>query len=229
MSVVLDATYEGETFEVEVFHDGHIEFPGLNLRHEQAMAEFTDSESAVLRFYNLWKESPTKVIFGNLELPENSVLSLAADYAEHVLHLYEREYKKDRRIRDAIEATRKFVAGEIDRPTLDEAMEVAWAAGAAAAAAWAAGAAASSAQAAAQAAAWATKWAAKSWAAKSWAASSAAQAAAQAAAWNASSDVGSAEWQQAYAVETAWQVRRFVDVMEAIGQGFDWPGMKVTP
>jgi hypothetical protein len=222
MSVIVDATYAGETFEVEIFHDGHIEFPDRDLRHEQAMAEFTDSESAVLRFYNLWEESPTKVIFGNLELPENSIPRLAADCAERVLPICEREDQSDRRPRDAIEATRKFVAGEIDRPTIDEAMDAAWAASAQAAtsaASWAAGAAD-----AAATAAGATKWAAKSWAA-----SSAAQAAAQAAAWNASSDVDSAEWQQARAVETAWQVRRFVDVMEAIGQGFDWPGMKVTP
>jgi hypothetical protein len=33
----------------------------------------------------------------------------------------------------------------------------------------------------------------------------------------------------AAAVESAWQIRRFVDVMEAVGQGFDWPDIKVTP
>jgi hypothetical protein len=226
MSVVLDATYEGETFEVEIFHDGHIEFLGRNLQHEQAMAEFTDSESAVLRFYSLWKESPAKVIFGNLELPENSIPRLAADCAEHVLPVYEKEHKQDKRPRNAIIAARKYVNGKI---TLRELKEAAGAAGAAAtswAASWAAGAAA------AWAAGAAATWAAGAAAAATWAAgaaASSAQAAAQAAAWDASSDDGSAEWQQAFAVETAWQVRRFVDAMEAIGQGFDWPGMKVTP
>jgi hypothetical protein len=233
MSVVFDVTYEGEAFEVEVFHDGHIEFPDRNFQHEQAMAEFTDSESAVLRFYNLWEESPTKVIFGNLELPENSILRLAADCAEHVLPVYEKKHKQDKRPRNAIIAARKYVNGKI---TLQELGEAASAASGAAkpatswAASWA-GEAASSAAAAAWKAAWATaSSSAASAAAAAWAtASSSAAAAARAAAWNASSDDGSAEWQQARAVETAWQVRRFVDVMESIGQDFDWPPIEATP
>jgi len=232
MSAIIDATYEGETFEVEIFHDGHIEFPGRNLQHEQAMAEFTDSESAVLRFYNLWKESPTKVIFENLELPENSIPRLAADYAEHILYLYENKYRGDLRPRNAINAARKFVAGEIDRPTLEKAAWVAEAAAgrkaAGAAAAWVAEAAADS---AAAAAAWAAARVAVDAAdavEAAWAAGAAARAA-WAAAYNVSSEADSPEWQQARDVEVAWQIRRFVDVMEAIGQGFDWPDMKVTP
>jgi hypothetical protein len=42
-------------------------------------------------------------------------------------------------------------------------------------------------------------------------------------------DTDSEEWLQAQAEETAWQIRRFVDVMEALGQGLDWPDMKATP
>jgi len=220
MSVVIETTYEGETFEVEVFHDGHIEFPGLNLEHEQAMAEFSNSESAVLRLYYLWGKSPTKVIFENLELPENSNALLAADYAEHVLHLYKNKYSGDLRPRKAIDATRKFVAGEIDQPTLGKAAEAAWEAAeagaraaAAAAAAWAA---------AAAAAAWAAAGAEAAWAAR------AARAAAEAAR-NVSSNSDSPEWQQGRDAEVAWQIRRFVDVMEAIGQGLPWPPLETTP
>ena len=184
MSVVLETTYEGETFEVEVFHDGHIEFPDRDLRHEQAMAEFTDSESPVLQFCERWGESPTKAIFENFELPKDSPARLAADYAERVLHIYEDKCRDDLRPRNAINAARKFVAGEIDRPTLEKA---------------------------------------------AWVAEAAADSAAAAAAYNVSSEADSPEWQRARDVEVAWQIRRFVDVMEAIGQGFDWPDMKVTP
>lgn len=35
MSVVIEAIYKGQTFDVEVFHDGHIEVPGSELEYEQ--------------------------------------------------------------------------------------------------------------------------------------------------------------------------------------------------
>jgi hypothetical protein len=221
MSVVLDATCEGETVEVEVFHDGHIEFPDRDLQFEQAMEEFTNSDSAVVQLDRLWVKSPTEVIFKSFELPENSNILLAADYVERVLHFYEDKYPRDFRPRNAIEATRKFVAGEIDQKTLEKYRSAAWTASelalesatAATAAAWAA----------ARAAAWAAEAAA--WAA----AGAAARAVARAVAHSVSPDDDSPEWQQACDAEVAWQVRRFVDCMEAVGQGFDWPDMKVTP
>jgi hypothetical protein len=89
--------------------------------------------------------------------------------------------------------------------------------------------------AAGHAAAWAghaAAWAAGHAAAAAQAAEGAAAAAtsgAVAVAWDASPDDKSAEWQKAHNTERAWQIRRFVDVMEAVGQGFDWPDMKVTP
>jgi hypothetical protein len=47
----------------------------------------------------------------------------ACDCAEHVLHFYERIYPDDKRPHEAIEATRKFVRGEIDATVLDAASE----------------------------------------------------------------------------------------------------------
>jgi hypothetical protein len=220
MSVIVTANH-GETFEVEVFHDGHIEFPDRDLQFEQAMEEFTNSDSCVVQLDRQWEEFPANVIFEKFELPENSEVRLAADCAEHVLHLYENKYPRDFRPRNAIEATRKFVAGEIDLETLEKyksaagaawAVAGAWAAAgarAAAAAAWAADAAATAADAAATAA---------------WAAVVAARAVAH----SVSPDNDSPEWQQACDAEVAWQIRRFVDCMEAVGQGFNWPDMKVT-
>lgn len=224
MSIVIDATYKGETFEVEIFHDGAIEFPGHDLQYEQAEAEFTRSKSAAVQLYDLWKEKPTDVIFENLELPENSNLSLAADYAEHVLYIFENERRGDLRPRKAIEAIRKFIVGEIDRKAAKKAESAAWAS---AAAAWASAAAARAASAAAWAASAASVKAASA-ADASWAASQAEKAAAKAAAHNVSADEDSEEWQQAYDAEVAWQVRRFVDCMEAVGQDLPWPNLKAT-
>ena len=64
----------------------------------------------------------------------------AADCAEHVIHLFEREYPNDDRPRKAIEATRAYADGEIDGDAAWATAEAAWATArdAARAAAWAA-------------------------------------------------------------------------------------------
>jgi hypothetical protein len=88
----------------------------------------------------------------------------AADCAERVLPIFERERPNDDGPRKAIEAARAFARGEIDRQQLAAAWAAAWAAAgdAAWAAAWAAARAAAWAAAgdAARAAAWAAAWAA---------------------------------------------------------------------
>ena len=74
-------------------------------------------------------------------IPENDLHELACKFAESVLHLFEKEYPNDLRLRKAIEAKRKFIKGEISKDELA-------AARAAARAAWDAASAASAARAA---------------------------------------------------------------------------------
>jgi hypothetical protein len=125
----------------------------------------------------------------------------AADVAEHVLHLYERDYPQDGRPRAAIVAARRFARGEIGAAARDAAWaaagdaartaagDAAWTA--AGDAAWAAArdaartAAGDAARAAAGAAAWAAAWAA---------ARDAARDAARTAAWDAAWDA-ERDWQ----------------------------------
>jgi hypothetical protein len=257
MSVIITATYQGETFDVEVFHDGHIEFPDRDLRHEQAMAEFTDSGSAVTKLYDLWKESPMSVLFEIFGVSKNSnpsfldMLRLSVDCVKHVLHLCD-EYRYSGA--DAVESVIGILCVSIEKGLDLEAIEAAvkndfdsvnriavlvrreehdqntptfTPSGSVAAA---------------------TEWFISaienrhtsyltSLRLLSWGVSLAAEAAATDAAADAVDDLpfdvdidtDSDEWLQAQAEETAWQIRRFVDVMEAIGQGFDWPDMKATP
>ena len=94
-------------------------------------------------------------------IPENDLHELACKFAESVLHLFEKEYPNDLRLRKAIEAKRKFIKGEISKDEL--------------AAAWAAARAARAAAWAAARAAWAAAWAAAR--AAAWDAASAASAA----------------------------------------------------
>ena len=85
-------------------------------------------------------------------LKEQEQRLIAADFAEHVLPLFEAEYPDDDRPRKSIEAARAFARGEITKEQLAAAWSAAWSAagdaeraaagaaarGAARAAAWAA-------------------------------------------------------------------------------------------
>jgi hypothetical protein len=219
MSVIVTANYRGETFEVEIFRDGDIEFPGRDFQYEQAVAEFSPPGPATVQLYELWKIATLEtvdVVCKNLELPENSQALLVADWAEHVLHVHEDEYQNDRRLRAAIEATRNFLAGKIDRASLEKARVATGEASGRSddGTAWAA---------------WAVETATLAGAgAADWAYAATAERAARAAACNVSFDSNSQEWRQAHDAEFAWQIRRFVACMEAVGLGKDWPDLGAT-
>lgn len=134
---------------------------------------------------------------------------LAADFAEHVLPLFEKEHPNDNRPRIAIETARAFAEGKISAAARSAAKSAAWIA--AGAAAWtAAGAAArAAAWAAASDAAWTAAWA-TAWIATGAAAGAAAKAAAWAAAGAAASD---GAWTAAWAAEQEWQLQRFKEVI----------------
>ena len=74
------------------------------------------------------------------DLTEQEQRLIAADFAEHVLPLFEANYPDDDRPRKAIEAARAFLRGQITIEQLDAARAAAWAAAgdAARAATWAA-------------------------------------------------------------------------------------------
>ena len=80
---------------------------------------------------------------------------LACDFAEHVIHIFEKQRTKDHRPRNAIKVARRFAVGKATRRELAAARDTAWAAAEAAARAAAEAAARAAAGAAAGAAAWA--------------------------------------------------------------------------
>jgi hypothetical protein len=208
------ATYRGQSFEVEITRDGEMVFCDPDTEYEIAFAAMGGDKTPAVKLLDLWRDSPIDGIFKCLGLDKNTMVLLAADWAEHVLPIFERKYNKDKRPRKSIKAVRDFVAGKIGADDLHEACDAAWAAAEAAAkaAAVAALAAAAVAEAAAVAAVAAV-------------AAEAAADAADAAAYDRSEDHISPEWQQAYDAERAWQVRRFVDVMTALRAGKKWPRM----
>src|SRR5208282_4727054 len=129
---------------------------------------------------------------------EKTLRLFAADCAEHVLGIYEKQYPKDERPRKAIQAARDFANGLIDADAANAAAYAAYAVYAANAAADAANAAASAAN------------------ADAYAASDAANAAAYAAnaAYDAAYDAAAARYAADYNAETQWQANRLKYYLE---------------
>ena len=118
------------------------------------------------------------------EIPLSVIQHYAVDCAEHVLHIYEKQYPDDLRVRDCIEAVKAF----LDDPTDENRVKISKSGSAAESTAWSA----------AGSAAWSAAWSAWSaWSARS------AVGSAWSAAWSARSAAGSAEeaWQNSHLTE----------------------------
>jgi hypothetical protein len=187
------------------------------------------------------------VVLSNFEIPKEHKILLISDYVEHVIDLYELEHDGDRMVRDIVDLSRMFVVGNVGLEvvgsarvkagrfvskaeeddstsdfTADEAV--------AASAEWLGLAVEASAPDSPHQVVDINKMA-------NWCAARARNAAAAAVVGLSDRDGGevwgedfrSKEHELAYKEEAMWQIRRFVDCMEAIGQGKGWPDMKVTP
>jgi len=203
MTARFTATFKSEQFDVETTPDGELLFCDRDVTYDQAMVVFGGTATPAMELLDAWQDDPIAIICESLGLDEGTLRLLAADWAEHVLPLFEKAYPGDKRPRQAIRAARDFVAGKITAKQLARAQ---------AAAAWAARAAAwEAAGAAAQEAAWAAAWAAAGMAAR-------------AAAWAA----GAAARDAAREAERSWQIRHCVRVMERLQAGKKWPKIKGT-
>lgn len=216
MSARFTAAIYGESFNVEIFGNGVLTIlyhDEEQLEYDLAFAAMGGDKTAAVRLLDSWRDDPSGTICSNFELSSDTIASLAADWAEHVLPIFEKDDPGDERPRRAIKATRDFIDGNIGRDVLGRAEWGAWAASwqAKAAASWAA-------QHVAEASAWAAEAAAAAeslwpggWAAQTiWAATSARSAAVDTA------------WEQ------SWQVRHFVHVMERLQAGKPWPKTEET-
>jgi hypothetical protein len=209
MSARFTAVFEGETFEIEITSDGELSFPGHDeqLEYEIAYAAMGGKPTAAMRLLEAWHGEPVGFICNNLfRLDKNTNMSLAADWAEHVLPLFERGHREDNRPRQAIEAARDFVAEKISPDELDRAQD---------------------------AAREAASWAGSSY--EAWAAAKAAAAAAEMARAEAAESAAlyaaaavRAETNNK-ATERAWQVRHFVHCMERLQTNKKWPKIEETP
>jgi len=232
MSAKFNVTYGIKEFQIEITREGNLSFLDYDIEYDLALREFGEEKTAAVRLVDKLDEEPIYFITTYLNIPHRNMIYLAADWAERVLWIFENEHPKDKRPKNAIQAARDFVDGKIDEEKLNTAWERAKRAE------LKADVAASSANTDQMARTGKMLSKGAMWAV--------AEAAGAATAVARGTLFGVVAARAKYAVdayyrepygriksipahdELSWQIRRFVDCMEAVQAGEDWPDLKAT-
>ena len=101
MSIVIEVTAtrfkltkdQAKRFKVEILDDGQMVILDYDIEYDQAALEFGYPETAATLLLKKWLDSPASVMWGHMDLPDEILISLAEDYADHVAHIT-RAYQK---------------------------------------------------------------------------------------------------------------------------------------
>ena len=242
MSVIITVERGSEKFDVEVFHNGQIDLTNNDLQYWQAYEEFYGTNTNAVRFYKLWKKNHMAAIADSLWVVDKPFLLFMVDCAEHTIPIYKSKYSlisSPYRVLDIVRIVAanglpivEFGLANNYLSLLNELLVLEQSISKFASKHWQDRDISTSLYAIAEVA----DTSQPVWICNNPADSDivgdflfASDTAARSVGFRASSDNESTKWKRAYKKEVAWQVRRFVDVMEAIGQGLPWPPLEATP
>lgn len=210
---------------IEIGKDGNIYFPDNDIEYDLTMTEFGEPRTFAIELFEEWNFDKIEFILEKLGLSKQTMIMLSADFAEHVLHFFEEVFPEDDRPRRSIEGARIYalsIETESERLNSKKAFELAMMADGARS--MVAGSGTYSALNAAYAAAQAG-FAAGSHVRTEHTVANVASYAAKS---TSAPDYYSAGVPSDWGKEYAWQIRRFVDCMEALQAGKPWPPMEIT-
>lgn len=95
MSTLLTATYEGNEYKIELDRDGNFFFVDYDIDYDLAMMEFGEPQTKAIIFRDKLKKSPVDCLIEYFGLDIDSMVMLAADFAEHVLYRQSQIYGEE--------------------------------------------------------------------------------------------------------------------------------------
>ena len=250
MSLIFERPLDGNQAQLEVTLDGKLIFLNCNIEHDLAALEFGYPETEATEIYAEWQRDPSSALIRTLardDVDNETMALLAIEFAEHVLPIYKRWHPEKSGPRDLLDASRGVLLGQVSyrefmslRRRLrlgDGDSRRVIHRGEGAVRARMAAHLASTAVVAAHKSTWSVAEHTYGTAFHGQSAvayddcdqknlSPTGEESGRGIGW--ARFHPSPEFQFASRAERAWQIRRFVDVMEAIGQGFDWPDIRVT-
>jgi len=91
MSAVFHLQQRGHTFSVEISRDGSIAFPGYSheqMEYDKAMVEFGEDPTSELTILYEWRSNPFSVIFEELDIGFRDLLLVVSDHVQHAFRYF---------------------------------------------------------------------------------------------------------------------------------------------
>jgi len=116
MSIIVTAEFNGQEFEVEITRDLSMIFLDYNLTHDLAALEFGYPETNATKLAEAWESEPMKVVNDNLVIPTMMRLVAACDWTAHVLPIFEERAPKrvQNKLEMVVTAVRRHLLAAID-------------------------------------------------------------------------------------------------------------------
>jgi hypothetical protein len=112
MTSTIVTAHFGEDLQVEVYDDMSFEFLDYNLTHDQAALEFGYPETPAIELANAWVESPINIAIRHMiPYDDTRIKGLALDFAEHVLVKCDSGIRQRALLAKLIDVGRKYQSG----------------------------------------------------------------------------------------------------------------------
>jgi hypothetical protein len=116
MSIVFEVTLDDQPVQLEITRDGELIFLDYNITHDLAALEFGYPDTDATKLYAEWQRDPSSTLIRTLardDVDNETMVSLAIEFAEHVLPIYKRWHPKKSGPRDLLDASRGFLLGQV--------------------------------------------------------------------------------------------------------------------
>jgi len=114
MSLVFEKELNDKPVQVEVTREGDLVFPDHDIAHDLAACEFGYPKTDAVYLYESWKDDPVGALLVQLSrnnIDEKTIALIAIEWAKHVLPIFERMNPKSRRPRILLDASKSFLDG----------------------------------------------------------------------------------------------------------------------
>jgi hypothetical protein len=116
MSLVFEIEFDGETLQIEVTRGGELIFLDHDIKYDLGQIEFGYPKTDAAEIHESWREDRVGTLLTRLlpgEIEEKTIALIAIEWAEHVLPIFESFNKKSKRPRILLTASRDFVLGNM--------------------------------------------------------------------------------------------------------------------
>ena len=116
MSLIFEKKLDGKTMQLEVTRDGELVFLDHDISYDLAACEFGYKKTDSVYLHESWNDDPVGTLLVKLSrnvIEEKTIALIAIEWAEHVLPIFEYWHSRSRRPRFLLKASKEFILGKM--------------------------------------------------------------------------------------------------------------------